>query len=127
MMQPTFDKHGYPTEETIQAIQSWEIKDLEKDSEALLEFVRAAWHYEDSARNTRPGVWVFSTGGWSGNEMLLQALYKNRVWSILTWHSIKLSGGFLVVAVTEKAQRELDALEEFIVEWAWDSNKQNGD
>lgn len=61
MREPSFTKEGYPTDETLEIIEKWEIKDIEKDCEDLLSYICAAWKYPERAKNTRKGIWTFST------------------------------------------------------------------
>lgn len=123
MTEPTFDREGYPSDETLDAIQHWQLKDIKKDPEELLEFIRKAWSYPERAQNVRPGIWTFSTGGWSGNESLLDAFYQNINWTFLSWRSIRLSGGFLCVATTEASQHEMENLHQSIVKWGWNKSE----
>src|SRR3990167_7434431 len=111
MKEATFDKAGYPTQETLQIIREWPI---EGNADALLLFVRDAWYDSGRAKNVRPGIWTFTTGGWSGNEELLRALYQSPAWISLSWGSIDLPGGFLCVATTEAVWEELKILEQKI-------------
>jgi len=76
MTHPTFDRDGYPTEETLQAIREWK-----EDWRALFSFLCEAWEYPDRWR--RGGdTYAISTGGWSGNEELIDALRDNAAaWS----------------------------------------------
>jgi len=116
MKEASFDKHGYPTEETLRTIREWPFEGKVED---LLLFVRDAWYYGERAKNVRPGIWTFSTGGWSGNEDLLEALYQSSLWDLLSWCSIQLPGGFLCIATTPRAVEEIDSLHKTIVDWAW--------
>jgi hypothetical protein len=102
MLEPTFDADGYPTEETLLAIREWPFTDFT----ALMEFVSSAWTY-DSLTNT-PSIieplfdedyeddgywWCGSTGGWSGNESLVEALMHNPVFYAACWWA-SLRGGY---------------------------------
>lgn len=115
------DKDGYPTEETLAKITNWDYK----DREGVLRFLAENWYYEDSAIETRKGLWVFATGGWSGNEELIYALQENRVlWVYLTSiYYIHLSGGFYVFAITDEAQELLNKQKHKLVKWAWNRDE----
>lgn len=91
-----------------------------------MRFIASAWKYPDRAKETRPGLWVFSTAGWSGNENLLSALQSSFVWQIIGWNSIELPGGFLVVAINDTAKKDLDKMRDKIVQWAWKEEKKRG-
>ena len=97
---PTFDSDGYPTHETLTRIACWpyatqkerlkylagELENvLPFDPAGWLEFCRKAWHWPNrvSESSRQPGRWRFHTGGWSGNEMVIDAMEDNtHLWSI---------------------------------------------
>ncbi len=91
MKEPTFDQHGYPTEETLKAINEWDFRDLH----GLFEYIEAAWEYSDTAWE-----WIdertieCSTCGWSGNESLISALCDNTLAWALSWHSSRRGGHY---------------------------------
>ena len=99
---PTFDKDGYPTDETLALIENWSPLDVR----GLLRFIAEAWKYSDRAPHRidytssfveallEPGyeLWYATTGGWSGNEELIRAFQRNlTAWS-LSWKA-SVSGG----------------------------------
>lgn len=86
-MEPTFDRDGYPTEETLAAITAWEIKTFADCVEAM-DFVGGAWKYpeywektggRDNFTHKEEIIYIFSTGGWSGNESLVSAIEGNAI------------------------------------------------
>jgi len=101
-------------EEAFEMIKNWSYRDIEGLMKTAVSFWRA-----DRAKEVRRGLWVFSTGGLYENEVLLYALKKNFAWNILVWDSLELPGGFLVVATTKSAKKELQRVKEQIVKWAW--------
>ena len=75
-MTPAFDRDGYPTEWTLEAIESWPAVPRH-DWYKLLNFMQAAWR-DSYGRVTHGGrSWEFITGGWSGNESIIAALRQN--------------------------------------------------
>ena len=85
-MTPTFDEDGYPTPETLGAIEVWR-----DDLDALLEYARDAWSscgrvWEED------GSLKFATGGWSGNEDIVRSLNKNWVFWTMCWQSSHRGG-----------------------------------
>ncbi len=82
MTEPTFDKDGYPTEETLKAIREWPTGN--EDHQRLLNFCLFAWdEHVGSWDSTDAGVaYSLSTGGWSGNESIIEAMQSN----IAFWH-----------------------------------------
>jgi hypothetical protein len=91
MTDPTFDAEGYPTEETLTTIREWPTTTL-SDMVDCMDFAGRAWSYPDYWHKDpdwhdpeRPVWWkpetevryVFSTGGWSGNESIIAAIEAN--------------------------------------------------
>lgn len=114
---------GYPTEASLEAIKKWSPDDwqgktLGEVSRPLLEAVKDAWYYDDRAKEPRPGLFTFSTGGWSGNEDLLGALRSN-VLIYANWDYITLPGGLFCIAISEEAKLGMNALKSDIVDWCW--------
>jgi len=116
--QPTFDKDGYPTEETLRTIRHWGPTMIED----LMKFIASAWHWSDMAKQTSPGLWVFATGGWTGNEMLICALQESLAW--LLAERICLPHGLVIIAINDKAKEKLKKMHQQIVNWAWAGGKQ---
>lgn len=88
--EPTFDAHGYPTDETLEAIRTWPDDDLP----GLIAFVRAAWHWPDFWRE-EDGKHVVSTGGWSGNESLIAALADHTIFWMMYWEESRRGGRYI--------------------------------
>lgn len=89
MSEPTFDADGYPTDETLQRIETWPVTD-NADFAAVMDFAGRAWSYPDrwecEAQWIDPDwpsypkrVYRFSTGGWSGNESIVAAIEANAI------------------------------------------------
>lgn len=100
---PEFDADGYPTEATLDVVRNWKastnfaVKDF-------FAFLREAWRYPERWRGTtmqnpvdREQVSVIrvSTGGWSGNEDLIDAMQENTVLWTLVWEASFRGGGFV--------------------------------
>lgn len=92
---PTFDKDGCPSEETLDLIRKWKVQNnfTQKD---LRGFCREAWNWGNKMWGHRRGCdghrpWIdVSTGGWSGNESIIEALQENRIFWAMSWvHSIR--------------------------------------
>lgn len=86
MEEPEFDADGYPTEATLDHIRKWPIKGA-ADCVAAMDFAGNAWHYPRCwTREDTPEAidrvevrYTFSTGGWSGNESILEAIRENHM------------------------------------------------
>ena len=96
MKRPEFDRYGYPTDRTLRAIAQWPSEDFK----GLMDFVESAWKY--------PDYWVqhgqeicASTGGWSGNESLIEALSENRVFWLMCWMQSRRGGHYIFVLPKE--------------------------
>src|SRR6478736_10329887 len=93
--EPTFDNHGYPTEETLKTIEEWKILNF-NEIPKILEYVYTGWNYKEWgwSKNKRQHraykggqlrrYYHISTGGWSGNESLISAMENNHIlWSLI--------------------------------------------
>jgi hypothetical protein len=69
-------EEGYPDEEELEAIEKWPVMEVF----TLIRFVSGLWQYRVQFEDWRKGVFHFElhTGGWSGNESIIEALEKNR-------------------------------------------------
>lgn len=72
------DKNGYPTEEELQRVREW---DAIKDPKGLIEHIGSIWNYAEwgFVFIEKGGKWKLElhTGGWSGNEEIIDALQEN--------------------------------------------------
>ena len=84
------DSDGYPTDEALDIIREWTFQMSDRD---LFEFIKSIWWMPDwgwkecEAIDERTGeksyCYYISTGGWSGNESIIQAMQENK-W--MFWH-----------------------------------------
>ncbi len=92
------DKDGYPTEDELKKIQK--LKDYTK----LLEHLESIWHWSEWGFVKRWGFVTFPkrkkvlklelhTGGWSGNEDIIQRLTETDFW-LLFWVRSDRGGHF---------------------------------
>ena len=83
MIEPTYDKDGCPTDETLKSITEWPFD----DPAGWLTFCRDSWDefYGKVRWDLLPGCLIhaeFITGGWSNNEVVVSAMRKNfMLWS----------------------------------------------
>lgn len=82
------DSEGYPEEKELRAIRKWDVKDFP----SLLEFIEQRWTYRDfikryvvKERDNFYLEWTLITGGWSGNESLVNALLSNTLFE-MCWY-----------------------------------------
>ena len=79
----------YPTTVELRKIARWSHKDFR----GLLEYVRSIWSYPDRFVMTRRSLYL-STGGWSGNESVIDALQRNGIFWGLCWKRSERGGHF---------------------------------
>ncbi len=99
MTQPTFDKDGYPTEETRKAIAEWPREDFD----GLMKFVHDAWTYPEYFRygeienrsKEKLMRYDISTAGWSGNEEIVGAMKENVMFWTLCWVQSRRGGHYI--------------------------------
>lgn len=68
-------EHGYPTAADLREIREWDCTTREDQLE-LMRRVCELWHWTSLASNDA-GSMSLSTGGWSGNESIIEALEAN--------------------------------------------------
>ena len=89
MSDEMLDDDGYPTEEALKRIAEWP----HTDWSGLLEFTQPLWNYPDRWW-TVGDVLHLSTGGWSGNEDIIRAMQKNRIFWSMCWLSSRRGGWY---------------------------------
>ena len=82
------DKDGYPTDETLDKIKNWDPVDFH----GLMEFIQKLWKYHDYFELEGNTARV-STGGWSGNESLLDAI--PTIWKLFHKYSWRRGGHYV--------------------------------
>jgi len=80
----------YPTDADLEKIQDWDWHDLN----GLVDFVASLWHW--------PDFWSYKgrhitahTGGWSGNESIVDALSANEMFWQICWISSRRGGHYV--------------------------------
>ena len=97
------DEDGYPTENALEIIRRYPFTLPERK---LFEFIHSIWWMPDwgwkecevidEVTNERSYAYYISTGGWSGNESIIQAMQENKwmFWS-LTWQQSRRGGHYI--------------------------------
>jgi len=91
MTEPEFDRDGYPTDRTLEAIEKWDSSDFR----GLMKFVADAWKYPECAypkENDDEIEYHFATGGWSGNESLISSIRSNTIFFMCCWKMSERGG-----------------------------------
>ena len=96
------DKDGYPTKEELNKIKDWSLDSLIEDPLSLIRYIGKLWFYpdriviqetEDPIMNRKEYSLYLSTGGWSGNESIIEALAKNIFWQMY-WVKTEVGGHY---------------------------------
>lgn len=90
-----FDDDGYPTDGALETIKNFQING-DEDCEKLLQMASKVWlHPGYFTKDESTKCWFVSTGGWSGNEDVIRALVKNRVFWALYWKQTRAGGHYI--------------------------------
>jgi hypothetical protein len=78
-MNDTIDSKGFPTEESLLFLREYKTEQPFKD---IIELIRYLWHYADwgfvlHRKYKGKQKLELHTGGWSGNEEIIQAILSN--------------------------------------------------
>ena len=85
----------YPTKEELETIEKWDI--LKKPIDEFLEYVHSLWWAPDwgfSLKGKHILRLELHTGGWSGNEDIIDALHRNWLFWSQCWESSRKGGHF---------------------------------
>lgn len=87
------DSAGYPTSEALEKVRSWDVGGT-SDCADLLKFVGQLWYYPNYFEE-KDGVYQISTGGWSGNEDVIGAMYTNVIFNTFCWRAHWRGGHYI--------------------------------
>ena len=103
------DKDGYPEKEELEQLRNWIATSVKGRVvyKGLVEFLEQIWwcpdfgfHTEDGIENSgreRPlTILTLSTGGWSGNEEIIEALRNNFILWSLCWVQSRRGGHYIL-------------------------------
>ena len=84
--------NDYPTDEQLDIIAHWKMSDLG----GMMAYIKPLWNYADC------GYWEeddkeyrISTGGWSGNEDIIDAMRHNHIWWMMFWYQSRRGGHYI--------------------------------
>ena len=98
MKEPTFDKNGYPTDKTLEEIANYKAKGYGQYNE-LMEYIKDCWWHPEMMKKKEKlatsDIWHISTGGWSGNEDIIEAMKKNFWFWMACWVQSRRGGHYI--------------------------------
>lgn len=103
-MSEYLDDDGYPTEEALNRIKKWPWQDGWVE---LFEFINSIWWMADwgwrqtygyNGNNESYIEYNISTGGWSGNESIIDALQENTMAWSFCWQQSRRGGHYIFTA-----------------------------
>lgn len=110
------DQDGYPTDEELNRIHEWPISEDYTEWFALIKSCWWApsfgWHEEDAIDELfdRPvHRYSLSTGGWSGNEEIINTMQENVFPWFTTWVQSSRGGHYIFQIVRDLSVPEKDA------------------
>lgn len=114
------DEDGYPTEQLLEFIETLDLPMDTQNVNDLMQLVKNLWSYPDRALNrvvnhhgTPKMKYTFSTGGWSGNESLINSLLSIQFFKMFYLDMWKSGGYYEFLIPTDEplpAPREVDLL-----------------
>ena len=98
MKSPEFNKDGYPTNNTLDIVKNWKIRN-QQDYDNLIEFLKNGWTYPEYFGNIvidedHGECICISTAGWSGNESFISALEENCMFWAIGWVESRRGGHY---------------------------------
>lgn len=103
-MTPTLDPQGYPTEESLETIRTW-VPNKTGTHQEFRDYCGQLWHWPemwDRERDTDSmdqEIFSVVTGGWSGNESIIEAIQENTIMWTLLWYQSTRGGHYLFYAI----------------------------
>lgn len=82
---------GDPSAGELRRIRQWDYEKLPE----LMEYVRGIWWMADWGFRSRGRTFRLSTGGWSGNEEIIEALKRNAMFWMMCWRSSRRGGHYV--------------------------------
>jgi hypothetical protein len=88
------DDDGYPTDEELYAIAQWTGDLFHGGLHLWFDVIRSSWHWPDWGFKREGETYKIATGGWSGNESIIDAMMENTIAWNLTWQLSRRGGYF---------------------------------
>jgi len=84
---------GYPTEEELEKIRNWSIV-YREDIHEIFEYISTIWWSTRDLFIKQDKTYILHTGGWSGNEEIINAMIQNTFLWMFSWYSSKRGGHY---------------------------------
>lgn len=108
---------NYPSDEILKTIS--EFKDL-SNIHALMKIIKPQWEFPDFGWKQDGEIYYLSTGGWSGNEEIIDAMHHNIMWWLIFWQQSRRGGHYIFSPLTLKNICTLNADEKKRIEIAFE-------
>lgn len=82
---------GYPEEPELEQIKNWPYE----DREAMIEFIEDIWWSPEFGFHLDGSELKLSTGGWSGNDDIIEAMQKNHIFWMFCWFESRRGGHYI--------------------------------
>lgn len=83
----------YPADDELQALTDFNVT---KDNfHVFMEKVKELWNWNDTYFIRKGDTYELHTGGWSGNESIIDALGRNFVFWLLYWKQTRVGGHYI--------------------------------
>ena len=96
-------EEGYPTEEYLEHVQFMDYQQVFAEPWRYVDLIKKGWAYKDYIWEEGKKVFI-STGGWSGNESIIEAMRQNMFWWVF-WENHRRGGHFTFEMREERPER----------------------
>lgn len=91
------DSDGYPTKEELDRIEAWPITGDWRECFAFIKscWWSPSWGWSEEAYGNDGTIYRISTGGWSGNEDIIDAMQDNMILWAMCWREHRVGGHYV--------------------------------
>jgi hypothetical protein len=91
----------YPSDEVLEQIKTMPCDDFH----AFMDFIKSHWHFVEWGWTREGNVYYLSTGGWSGNEDIIDTMSENKIFCLM-YRQQSRRGWHFVFGRSEDMHRE---------------------